>query len=242
MYRTFFVDDEPLLLESLMSSEVFLECGYASIGHYATPHGAAKTIMERHPDVVFAGLTMPGLSSVDLKGELLGAGYDGEFVIISAFGEFEEARQFFKMDGFDHLIKPITDRDLQTFLDKLSRRLDKKKAGAVGPENTPSPELNKITKYMCAKVGEKHSPESIGKRFDLNANYVCSLFSRFLGVTFVSYLTSIRMKKAAFLIRTTKKAVKEISTLCGYQDYFHFCRVFRDVYAYTPTEYREAAL
>jgi AraC-like DNA-binding protein len=48
------------------------------------------------------------------------------------------------------------------------------------------------------------------------------------------------MEEAALLLKTTQKKVKEIAALCGYADYFYFCRVFREVYACTPTNYREA--
>jgi len=239
MYRVFFIDDELLVLESFMSKPVFLECGFINIGHSTSPINAISSIMEIQPDVVFTDLKMPERSGVELMDELKRLGYGGEFVIISAYREFEEARRFFTMDGFDYLVKPVSESDLLSLLEKLSEKLAARNSETNPVEETPSPELNKITSYLHKHVAEKHTLESICSEFNLKPNYVCKLFSRHLGTTFTAYLTNVRMNEAALLLRTTQKAVKEISYTCGYQDYFYFCRVFRDIYSCTPSAYRE---
>jgi YesN/AraC family two-component response regulator len=241
VFRAFFVDDEPLVLESFMLRPAFLECGFVNIGHSVNPLEAAKAIMEKRPEVVFTDLKMPGLSGVELMEELKRNGFAGDFVIVSAYREFEETRRFFKMDGFDYLIKPVSEQDLLALLEKLSCRLADRKMVSSPAKETPSPELNNITAYLNEHVAEKHSLESIGKRFHLKPNFICNLFSRHLGTTFTSYLTSIRMEDAALLLKTTQKTVKEIAVLCGYSDYFYFCRVFREMYGCTPTAFREAS-
>lgn len=240
MYSAYFVDDEPLVLESFMSSPVFPECGFANVGHSTSPRAAIADIIMTQPDIVFTDLKMPELNGVELMDELKRAGYGGEFVIISAYKEFDESRRFFKMDGFDYLIKPVSAQDLQGLLDKLSGRLAGGKPEPALPRETPSPELNRITSFLHGNIAEKHTLESISDMFGLKPNYICNLFSRYLGTTFVSYLTAARMKEAAALLKTSQKAIKDVAALCGYQDYFYFCRVFRDAYACTPTAYRKA--
>lgn len=240
MYRIFFVDDEPLVLDPFMSMPAFLECGYINSGHAFNPVEAVEIIKKTNPDAVFTDLKMPGKNGVELMGELRNGGYTGEFVIVSAYGEFEEARRFFKMDGFDYLLKPVSEQDLQALLHKLSGKLAAKQTEPVVPKETLSPELNNIIVYLKDNIILKHSLESVGEKFHLNPNYICNLFARYLGTTFVTYMTNIRMEEAARLLKTTQKAVKEIAALCGYHDYFYFCRVFREVYSCPPTEYREA--
>jgi len=241
MYKVFFVDDEPLVLESFMSKPIFLECGFINIGYSTSPLDAIKAIMSLLPDVVFTDLKMPERSGVEMMTELKTLGYTGEFVIISAYREFEDARRFFTMDGLDYLVKSVTEADLLEVLNKLSDRLRLKNSNTGSFTETPSPELNNITSRLNKSLSEKHSLDSICVEFNLKPNFVCKLFSRHLGTTFTAYLTKIRMDEAAMLLRTTQKAVKEISYICGYQDYFYFCRVFRDVFSCTPSAYRESA-
>jgi YesN/AraC family two-component response regulator len=70
---------------------------------------------------------------------------------------------------------------------------------------------------------------------------ICRLFSGQHGTTFLACLTKLRMEEAARLLRDTKKDVKEITHLCGYDDYFYFCRVFRKHHLCAPTTFREGA-
>ena len=239
MHRVYFVEDNPLILESFMSRPVFLECGFINVGHSVNPVEALKAIKDTNPDVVFTDLKMPGLNGIELMDKLKLGGYDGEFVVISAYSDYSEVRRFFNMDGFDYLVKPVSENELQALLVKLSDRLTAKKADVNPARGTPSPELNKITAHLRAHISDRHTLESIGSKFNLKPNFICNLFSRFLGTTFISYLTNIRMEEAALLLRISQKPVKEVAIICGYPNYFYFCRVFREAYACTPTMYRE---
>ena len=240
MYRAYFVEDKPKVLEAFMGRPIFLECGFINAGHSVDPLEAIKEIQKMNPDVVFTDLKMPGLTGIELMERLKSGGYEGEFVLVSAYGEFEASRSFYKMDGLDYLIKPVSDRDLLTLLETLTGRLAAKRADANPVKGTPSPELNKITAYLNGSISEKHTLESLSAKFDVTPNHICKLFSKVLDTTFKAYITKIRMEEAATLLKTTKKSVNEIAAICGYHNYFYFCRVFREVYTCTPTEYREA--
>ncbi|MCL2602907.1 MAG: response regulator [Defluviitaleaceae bacterium] len=241
MNRMFFVDDEPLVLKGFMSSPVFLECGYVNEGYATDPNEAIGMIRDYEPDVVFTDLKMPGMNGVDMMQRLRRTGYGGEFIIISAFGEFEESRRFFKLGGFDYLIKPVTDRELRILLRSLSEKLRSHIKNIKPLDDTASPEVNKIIEYLNKNKIAKHTLESVGAKFNLKPNHICKLFSRHLHMTFVSYITRIKMEEAANLLKNTEKTIKEVATLCGYPDYFYFCRVFKEVHNSTPSLYRETA-
>ena len=73
----------------------------------------------------------------------------------------------------------------------------------------------------------------------LNERYLSTLFSRETGETFISYLTGLRLQRAASLLRRSNARVYEIARLCGYQNPENFNKAFRKHYALTPTEYRK---
>lgn len=239
MYTVFLVDDEPIVLDMLKSSPAFLECGFEVIGLCADPVLAIDRICEAAPDVIFTDLKMPVISGVTMLARIKSKGVQSEAVIISAYGEFTEARHFFTNGGFDYLLKPVSEHELTALLEKLSAALGKKNKSVQTTLQSLSPELNVILEYLEENVTDKHSLESLSQRFNLNPNYICNLFSRHLNTTFIAYITSLRMKEAGQLLRETALSVKEIAPLCGYSDYFYFCRVFREQYRCTPTSYRE---
>ena len=241
MYRAYVVDDEPLILESFVNTPVFAESGYLVVGSSTDPFQASKEIRKAMPDVVFTDLKMPGWSGLELMNDLIVSGVDCEFVIVSAYGEFEESRSFFKMKGFDYIIKPVSGHDLQDLLYRLSGKLAGKKETHDMVDGTPSPELNMILADLRENFAARQTLEALSTKYKINQNYICHLFTRHLGTTFVSYMTMLRMNEAARLLKGTQKSVKEIAGLCGYHDYFYFCRVFRDYYRCAPTVFREGA-
>jgi YesN/AraC family two-component response regulator len=241
MFRAYFVDDEPLVLKEFISNPLFADCGYQVAGSSTDPLTAIKEIKKLLPDVVFCDLNMPYCSGVDMMETLRDNGAACEFVIISAFPDFEESRRFFLLDGFNYLLKPVSDHDLQQLLDKLTARLAGKKAGSRISEDSSSPELNQIISYLKENIAGKHTLESISESHFMNTTHISWLFANNLGTTFVAYLTKIRMEEAARLLKETAKDVREISELCGYHDYFYFCRVFRKHHLCTPSAFREGA-
>lgn len=232
------MDDEKHALERLTGNSLLHDCGYQTVGFSTDPVKAFDEIRKLNPDVVFADLKMPDLTGVELMEQLRDKGAECEFVIISAFGEYDALRRFFKNKGFDYLLKPISDDDLHVLLEKLSGRLAGKKSAPPMSDVTPSPELNGMITYLKENLAAKHTLDSLSEKFEINYTYICDLFSNYLGTTFRSYLTKLRMELAARLLKDTSKSVKEIAGLCGY-DYLYFVQVFKKYHACSPTSFRE---
>ncbi|MDR0272243.1 MAG: response regulator [Clostridiales bacterium] len=236
MYEAYFVDDEPIILKSLLCNPVFKECGYEVVGFSTEPFEAEKDIARLLPDIVFTDLKMPELTGVELMERIRKKGIDCEFIIISAYDEFKATRRFFTLGGFDYLIKPVVAEELQEVLNRLTEKIsDKKRRTAAA--RTQSPELNAITLYLKSNLTEKHTLESLGAKFHINHTYICDLFANHLGTTFTSYMTKLRMDTAEKFLTETQKNIKEIAWLCGY-DYLHFVKTFKKHCGCTPTEFR----
>lgn len=236
----YLVDDEPLILETLSSKMRFLECGFQIVGASPDPVLAMEEIKELRPHVVITDLKMPVLTGIQLMEELKSCGCASEFVILSAYNEFKDVRRFFTGHGFDYVVKPVSDEDLVALLRKLSDKL-----GNIDPKTdaiTPSGDLNEILRYLREHYAMKHSLESLGQKYDINPTMICNLFAKHLQTTFIAYITEIRMEKAEKMLLTSTKSVKEIATLCGYNDYFYFCRVFREQRQTTPTKFRNEGM
>jgi AraC-like DNA-binding protein len=54
------------------------------------------------------------------------------------------------------------------------------------------------------------------------------------------WLTKRRLEQARLLLRTSKKPVGEITLLSGFENMSHFCRIFREKYGMSPSQYRKA--
>jgi two-component system, response regulator YesN len=75
----------------------------------------------------------------------------------------------------------------------------------------------------------------------LSPAYFSVLFGREVGETFVEYLTSLRIRKAVELLRSTSLTSSEIAYRIGYQNPRYFYSVFRKVVGQPPNEFRRRA-
>ncbi|MGB4660102.1 MAG: response regulator [Mobilitalea sp.] len=80
--------------------------------------------------------------------------------------------------------------------------------------------------------------DKVASNVNMSPNYFSSLFNQETGITFIEYLTDIRMEKAKEYLRCTNKRITEIGYLVGYLDSHYFSYIFRKTQNCTPSEYR----
>ncbi|MHB8061547.1 MAG: response regulator [Ruminiclostridium sp.] len=82
------------------------------------------------------------------------------------------------------------------------------------------------------------SVETLCKHLHLSSAYFSTLFKRETGGTFINYLTSIRMEKAAWLLRSTDDKTYLISQNTGFIDPNYFSYVFKRYFGISPSKFR----
>ena len=113
MYSVYLVDDDTLILEELINMVPWLDNGFEVVGSQTNPETALEEIQFIKPDVVFCDLKMPEMDGNELIKALKEANADSEFVMISAYDSFENVRAFFQQSGFDYILKPVNNEDIQ---------------------------------------------------------------------------------------------------------------------------------
>ncbi len=241
MFGVYIVDDEQLALSDIINSIDWLEHGFQIIGTNTHPRNAFDDILTLKPDVVFCDLKMPVMDGVELISEIKKARFECEFIMLSAFGDFEASRNFFLLEGFDYLLKPLKSNDAALVLERISRKIsDKKKLMPTTrfiPTQTKG--FDDLICYITTNFHKKHTLKSLSQQFNISSTYICNLFSKHYQSTLTIFLTNIRMQEVAKRMIETDSALKEIAISCGYQNYFHFCKVFKAYYGMSPTEYRQ---
>ena len=239
MFKVYLVDDDPIILDDVSAKPVWQECGFEIMGKSTSSREAFKEIQAQRPDLVMCDLKMPGLDGIDLMTQLKLAGVGCEFLMLSAHASFHDSRDFFKQDGFDYLLKPVDEMELQIALERLARLLFKKNPLSTEEltQTENSEAIDSIMTYIRRNYSKKLSLNHLGQVFHFNPNYICNLFAKQYGQTFTTILTNIRMTEAARMIKGTGKPLKEVAAECGYTNYFYFCRVFKEFFGCVPSEY-----
>ncbi len=93
--------------------------------------------------------------------------------------------------------------------------------------------------YIDAHYGESDlSVERLCRHLHLSAAYFSTLFKREVGMSFIAYLTVVRMEAAKRALRDTEEKTYLIARRCGYDDPNYFSYVFKRHFGVTPTKYR----
>ncbi len=237
MFSVYIVDDDIIILEELINSIPWLDNGFEVIGSHTSSVLAVNDIKTLMPDVVFSDLKMPNLNGIEFVKAVKESGVDCEFVMISAYPSFENSRDFFRINGFDYILKPIQYPEIQIVLERLySHLFNTKKHGIVDNKNL-SPAFIMMTEYIQQNYNKKITLTGLGKMFGLNPNYICNLFAKKYNTTLTKYITDIRMKKAYEQMYSTTLSFKAIAVNCGYGEYYYFCKVFKEYYGVSPSKY-----
>ncbi len=218
MYAIYLVEDDPFALEALTQQFPWLENGFQLVGSARAPFQALAELEVLHPDVVLSDLKMPELDGIALMCAAQQKGVQAEWIILSAFSEFYEMRDFFREGGFDYLLKPVQNQELTLALEKLSAKLAQRPKQREEPTGNITPSFIELTHYLEQNFQKQHTLDALSKRFALNPNYICSLFHKHYQTTLTRYLTQLRMQHALAMMQTTHKAYKEIASDCGYSD------------------------
>ncbi len=92
--------------------------------------------------------------------------------------------------------------------------------------------------YIRQNFQKPLTVQELADHVSLNPSYFIRQFKKNTGMTPYQYLTSIRLERARYDLRTTTRSVKDIGFSCGYQSENSFCITFRKATGMTPTQYR----
>ncbi len=237
MYKVYVVENDPIILDEIVSSIPWKDNGFEVIGWNTSPKVAISQIQNLKPHVIMSDLKMPIMDGVEMFENLERIGFTCKYIMLSAFANFEDSRRFFRIGGFDYLLKPLQHEEVQLVLEKIFLELSKSTRRNDLDIDNINPAFSDLVQYISQNFQSKHTLDSLGERFCLNPNYICSLFSKHYNTTLTRYLTQIRMNHALHMMQTTKKAYKEIAVDCGYLDYYYFCKVFKVFYGKSPSNY-----
>lgn len=127
LYKLILVDDEIWVLRGLLKTIPWKELGFEVVYHTTDSEKAKENITLLKPDAVITDIRMVSLTGLDLLEYAATLEERPEFILISAYEEFEYAHKALKLGAFDYLIKPLKKIDMLHVLEKLKGVLDNKK-------------------------------------------------------------------------------------------------------------------
>ena len=107
------VDDEPILLEGLLKTYDWAGMGFEVVGSARDGDQAIQVIKDKKPNVVLTDIRMKKVSGLQVMQEIEKEKIYCLFVVLSAYRDFEYAKQACDLGAFAYLLKPINDDELR---------------------------------------------------------------------------------------------------------------------------------
>lgn len=235
MFRVMLIDDEEPTRMLLRRSIDWGSLDMEVVGEASSGIEAINKIDELRPDIAFVDVCMPFMGGIEFS-KLAASRYPRlKIIILTAFDEFEYARQCIGLKVYGYILKPIVRTEIYEILKKVARLIDEPRE----PEGLC--EIEPSTVQRIARFVEEHYTDSslnltsIAQAFGFNASYLSRRFKAEIGSSFIEHLTECRMKKAMSMAKSNEKMFSA-ATAVGIPDPNYFGRCFKK---YTGISYSE---
>ncbi|MDO5423117.1 MAG: response regulator [Eubacteriales bacterium] len=121
------VDDEPIILKGLLETYDWARMGFRVTGAARDGETALALIQEKQPDVVLTDVRMKKMDGLTLIEKTREAGLKTNFVVISAYRDFEYAQKACRNGALSYLVKPIEEEELEHTMAEIYEMCTEKK-------------------------------------------------------------------------------------------------------------------
>ena len=98
-----------------------------------------------------------------------------------------------------------------------------------------------ITNYINNNYSEKIALDALAHKFFVDKYYLCRIFKKITGMTVVEFTNNKRLMEAKRMLESSDISIFKISSLVGFQNQNHFNFLFKRMYGYPPSQYKNAA-
>lgn len=97
--------------------------------------------------------------------------------------------------------------------------------------------INEVKTELINNIDKKIPLSYFAKKYGYNISYFSQLFKKIVGTSFAEYFILLKMDKAKLLITNSSMPLQNIASSVGYDDYYHFSKMFKKYTQYSPTEF-----
>ncbi len=245
MYRVVLVDDERLIIRGLSSVVPWEELGCRVVGSAYDGESGLALIRRERPDMVLTDIRMPNMDGLTMLAALKSEFPRMQTSVLTAYRDFEYARQAIRLGVCRYLLKPSDMKEIQEAIRQMSAQLDALPPERDGAEEAETDEagnyiVRMALEYIRKNASEPHlSLSDVAEHVYVSQWHLSKLLNRETGQSFFDLLGGIRIGQARDLLEDPLLRIHEVAERTGYSDVAHFSKSFKRYTGMTPGEYRK---
>lgn len=259
-YNVLIIDDEPLICMGILELIDWKQYGFTQTDIRFNYTDGLRAALEQPYNLIISDIRIHDASGLDLIRVAQEKGMCRNFVLISAYAEFEYAQRALQMGVREYLLKPLKKDELEAcvtrILQGLNRQLQEVPAASPTPriqeQDRPASSVLRPKKHtdiegLLEYIHNNYSDPGISltrfaNEFYVNSSYLGQRFRQRTGVKFTDYVNQYRVVKACELLLQDRYLVYEISEKVGFGNITYFHRVFKKITGYGAEEFKKKAL
>lgn len=256
MLKVLIAEDEDMIRKGLIHTFDWTSMGCTIVGEAKNGKEGLEKIQEFRPDIVFTDIIMPKMTGIEMLEAAKNIG-DFKSIILTSYSEFEYAQKAINLKVYEYLLKPIDEHALKNTVKKLRKEIYEQRTYSSWLEKTKDKseiQLSNLEIYIERKEGSnpyvektlsiikenynrKLTIEGIADELGVSSSYLSRKLKEETTQTFLEILHKCRLQKAIELLSEGTYKVYEISDMTGFNEYKHFCQVFKKYTGIAPTEF-----
>jgi two-component system response regulator YesN len=127
MYQLMIIDDEPVVRAGIMQLIPWESFHFELCAEGIDGKDGLRKVLEYSPDLVLVDVKMPGMSGIELIKQARKEGFEGKFIILTGYADFEYAKSAVNLGVRAYLLKPIDENELIESVQEVLEELEVKK-------------------------------------------------------------------------------------------------------------------
>ena len=123
--KVFIVDDEFLQRQLVKKTVNWEQLGLEIAGEAEDGEEALEKILEEKPDILIMDINIPYINGIQVSERVKQVLPDTQVIILTAYGEFEYAKQALSLGAVSFVLKPVNPGELTEELIKCKEKLEK---------------------------------------------------------------------------------------------------------------------
>lgn len=233
------VEDEQRARRGLKNIILTLSQEDEIVAEASNGRNALELITTLKPEAVFTDIKMPFMDGLTLIKEVRKLGMDTKFVIISAYEEFEYAKQAISLGVSEYLVKPLIMEDIQKALAAIRGKDTLPKQSKILSKRYPDvhPIIISALKKIEVEYSNQLSLKDMANELGISPEYFSSLFSKSIGENYVKFLRNYRIEIAKTLYQHSDVPREDVPYKVGFMDEKYYNRIFKETTGMSVGEY-----
>lgn len=121
--------------------------------------------------------------------------------------------------------------------DIMKMKYQEQGESAASFRNSALARLQPVLIYINHHLADPICIQELADIVNLSEKYFITFFKKAMGITPITYIAQVKMKKALEYLHEQNYSVKEVATLVGYADIYTFSKAFKKIYGVAPSKF-----